>query len=393
MQRWIIHIDLDAFYCSVEERRNPALKGKPFAVGGRPESRGVISSCSYPARQFGVRSAMPTVRALRLCPGLLLLAPDYQAYHEASKQVMEQLFLVTPVIEQVSIDEAFLDISNLPGDPLAIAHQLQNRILSELQLPCSLGIATSKLVAKIATEVGKAAGSPGKPPNAITLVPAGQEAEFLARLPVIALWGIGPKTASRMAEKGIQTIGDLAGFTEEELIKLFGKFGHDLYLYARGIDDRPVETSHEVKSISREITFPQDISDKEILLRTLYELAEDVSIQLQRENLSGTIIKLKLRWPDFTTLSRQVTLSIPTQQSEVISQTAQQLLEKTWKPPRKVRLIGVGISGFSKSVRQLSLWQSETDYPELLKAAIEELRQRFGYQIIRYGNSSSDGRK
>ncbi len=382
MPRKVIHIDLDAFYCSVEERRNPALRGKAFAVGGKPEERGVISSCSYAARQKGVRSAMPTGRALRLCPEMLVLPPDFSAYHAASQQVMERLFQVTPLVEQISIDEAFLDVTALSDDPEDIARRLQARIHSELELPCSLGIASNKLVAKIATDVGKSVHRAASPPNALTVVPEGAEAEFLAPLPVIALWGIGPKTAARMAEMGIYTIGDLAKWSEYELIKRFGKNGHDLYLHARGIDDRPVVTTHEAKSISREVTYARDIGEPSILFATLHELAEDVAQRLQREALSGITIKLKLRWHDFTTLSRQTTLPAATQEAETIYQEALKLLNAVWQPGRKVRLIGVGVSKFTSVHRQLSLWDVLAKKNDRLEKLRSDFRRQYGDHII-----------
>ena len=289
------------------------------------------------------------------------MPPDYHAYSQASHQVMDRLRQVTPLVEQISIDEAFLDVSDLPDEPDLIARQLQERIRAELELPCSLGIAANKLVAKIATDVGKVANRGSGPPNALTRVQAGHEAEFLAELPTIALWGIGPKTAARMAELGINTIGQLAGWSEGDLVRLFGKHGHDLYSHARGIDDRPVETSHEIKSISRETTYARDVSDPAVLDNTLRELVESVGNQLRKEGFSGTTIKLKLRWPDFTTLTRQVTLPAPTNQDEIIYQAARKLFTDTWQSPRKARLIGVGISGFEQSLRQLSLWEDKDE--------------------------------
>jgi DNA polymerase-4 len=210
MSRKILHLDLDAFFCAVEEQRNPDLAGKPFAVGGRPEERGVVASCSYPARLYGVHSAMPMARARRLCPGLMIISSRHSVYSQVSRQVMERLHRLSPLVEQVSIDEAFLDVSDLLDTGEEIARRLQQEIKAELSLPCSIGIASNKLVAKIANDVGKAANRSGKPPNAITNIPVGQEAEFLAPLPVERLWGVGPKTAERLFRIGIRLIGDLA---------------------------------------------------------------------------------------------------------------------------------------------------------------------------------------
>jgi DNA polymerase-4 len=208
--RTIIHLDLDAFFCAVEEQRDPSLRGKPFAVGGRPESRGVVASASYMARKFGVRSAIPMAQAVRLCPELLVVSPNFAAYRAASRQVMERLHALTPLVEQISIDEAFLDVTALaePGNALAV--RLQATIRDELALSCSLGVATNKLVAKVATDVGKSLVRSGKMPQAICVVPPGEEAAFLAPLPATALWGVGPKTAEKLAELGMHTIGDIA---------------------------------------------------------------------------------------------------------------------------------------------------------------------------------------
>jgi len=396
MPRKIIHLDLDAFFCSVEERRKPDLRGKAFAVGGTPESRGVVSSCSYAARQKGVRSAMPMAKALRLCPGLLIVDPDHKAYSAASHQVMERLHQVTPLLEQISIDEAFLDVSDLPEEAETIARRLQEQVRSELGLPCSLGIASNKLVAKIATDKGKADALKGGqytggPPNAITVVPPGHEAEFLAPLPAIALWGIGPKTAARLAADGLLTIGDLARCSHSELAKRFGKNGVEIAQHARGIDDRPVETSHEIKSVSREVTFAKNVSDPQFLHRTLRELADDVGRSLRKEGLAGSTVKLKLRWSDFTTLTRQVTLPQPANLDDTVYAAASELFNKAWQPRQPVRLIGVGVSGFEKPVQQLSLWdstpekQKQQEKTRRLQNAVDALHDKYGGKILKRG--------
>src|SRR5512146_542698 len=312
MPRTILHIDLDAFYCAVEETRNPELRGKAFAVGGKPEERGVVASCSYAARRMGIRSAMPMSRALRLSPGLIIIPSRHRHYSEVSHQVMERLRALTSLMEQISIDEAFLDISDIQESPEIIARNLQARIRNELQLPCSIGIASNKLVAKIATEVGKSlalreikAQGEIKPPNALTIVPFGEEATFLAPLPAEMLWGVGPKTSARLTELGIHTIGDIAKWPESEMIRMFGENGRDLARHSKGIDDRPITTERETKSISQEITFSRDVRDDKILEKTLQEQSAEVARQLRKNDLAGSTIKLKIRWPDFTTLTRQ----------------------------------------------------------------------------------------
>jgi DNA polymerase-4 len=390
MARKIIHLDLDAFFCAVEEQRDPSLQGKPFAVGGRPEQRGVVSSCSYAARQCGVRSAMPMGRALRQCPGLIIVSGHYARYSEASRQVMDILRQYTPLVEQVSIDEAFLDLSDLPEAVELLAHQIQAAIHEKVGLPCSLGAASNKLVAKIATDAGKAAclraGGAPHPPNAITVVPPGEEAAFLRPLPVQALWGVGPKTAERLQELGIHTIGELADCPAEELVRLFGKHGAGLSCYAHGSDDSPIVTEHEAKSISQETTFARDVRDPEALRKTLRQLSEQVGRALRKAGLKGRTVKLKLRWHDFTTLTRQVTLSAPCDLDEEIYQAALGLFEGVWKPGGLVRLLGVGVSHFeAPPARQLSLWEGGTAERQRLQQALDELQERYGKKTIRRG--------
>ena len=268
-QRKIIHLDLDAFFCAVEELRDPALRGKAFAVGGRPESRGVVASCSYPARRFGVHSAMAMGQALRLCPDLIIVPTHHGEYSAVSRQVMARLHAVTPLVEQISIDEAFLDVTERAEPPDELAQQLQVTIRRELGLPCSMGVATNKLVAKIANNVGKAAAHGEGPPNAIRVVPPGEEAIFLAPLPCDALWGVGPKTAERLAALGMHTIGAIAAWPADDLARRFGKNGAELARHALGLDDRPIVTQHERKSASQETTFDRDVSDGDALRRTL----------------------------------------------------------------------------------------------------------------------------
>jgi DNA polymerase IV len=380
--RKIIHLDLDAFFCAVEELQDPALKGKPFAVGGRPDERGVVASCSYPARMFGVHSAMPMNQALRLCPGLIIVSHRHDLYSQFSSDVMDCIAQRSPLVEQISIDEAFLDISDLPGSGESVARSLQAEINSRLTLPCSLGIASNKLVAKIANDVGKSAGPRGLPPNAIKVVPFGQEAAFLAPLPVSALPGIGKKTASRLEPLGVKTIGDLALLPERELASLFGKNGLEMARHARGSDDRPVITSHTIKSISQETTFARDVSEAETLRRTLFQLAEGVGYRLRKSGLAGTTVKIKIRWPDFSTISRQLTLDQPTSQDGEIFKAASELFLKEWKPGKPVRLLGVGMASLGKPARQVGLWENGLPKEVRLQQAIDDLRDRYGWDAL-----------
>ena len=406
MPRTILHLDLDAFFCAVEETRDPSLRGKPFAVGGKPDERGVVSSCSYAARAFGVRSAMPMSRALRTCPGLIIVESHYRLYSQFSKQVMERLGRLTPLLEQISIDEAFLDLSDLRDPPERLARDLQAGIRDELDLPSSIGIASNKLVAKIATEVGKKAalhrpstagrqaspsaqGSVG-PPFALTIVPAGEEAAFLTPLPADMLWGVGPKTAARLVELGIHTIGDIARWPESELTSLFGEHGRDLSRHARGIDERPIVTEYETKSISQETTFVRDVSDDKMLASTLRGLAEQVGRRLRQGDLAGGTVKLKIRWPDFTTLTRQSTLRQPTDQGEEIASIAATMLKSVRRSGQSVRLIGVGVSHLGPPVRQLSLWDDGGEKSRKLQEAVDALQEKYGRGVIKRGEQLED---
>ncbi len=387
MPRAILHLDLDAFFCAVEEQHNAALRGTAFAVGGRADERGVVASCSYAARRCGVRSAMPMAQALRLCPGLLIVPHRHGAYRAASRAVMQRLEDVTPLLEQISIDEAFMDVTGLPGAGAGLARQIQRRINAELGLPCSFGVATNKLVAKIANNVGKASASGDGPPNAVTVVPPGEEAAFLAPLPVRELWGIGPKTAEKLASFGVHTVGDLARLPPDFLAQRFGKLGAELALRAQGVDDRPVVTEHETRSISRETTFARDVSDADTLRHTLRQLADDVGRRLRGEGLRGSTVRLKLRWADFTTLTRQMTVAAPVDQDGAIYQAALRLFEQTWTPGQPVRLIGVGVAGLQGQAVQLSLWDAPAPQDDRrLLETLDRLRDRFGDNIIRRGS-------
>jgi DNA polymerase IV len=386
--RKILHLDLDAFFCAVEEQHQPHLKGKPFAVGGQPDQRGVVASCSYAARVYGVRSAMPMAQAVRQCPDLIIVAHRRGAYGDMSHKVMAVLRDLTPLVEPISIDEAFLDVTMLPDSTDSIARRLQARINADLDLPCSLGVATNKLVAKIANNVGKAAARGDTPPNAIKVIPPGHEAAFLAPLPVQELWGVGPKTAEQLARLGIRTIGDLARWPADDLAARFGKHGADLAQRAQGLDTRPVETEHETKSISKEVTFSRDENNGDRLRTTLRELCDGVGRQVRQAELAGRTITLKLRWSDFATLTRQTTLGHTTDQDAEIYAAALALFRAHWPVGRAVRLIGVGISGFETPHRQLGLWDDPDEIAEQqrLQSTLDDLRERFGDGAIQRGN-------
>ena len=386
MPRTILHLDLDAFYCSVEEIQNPQLRGKSFAVGGKPDERGVVASCSYAARALGIRSAMPMSRAIKLCRDLIIVSGRHHLYGEYSQKVMDKLHGLTPLVEQISIDEAFLDISDIQADKPRLALDLQLSIRNELNLPSSVGIASNKLVAKIATEVGKKSSKKkNEPPFGFTVVPVGDEAKFLAPLPADMLWGVGPKTNARLAELGIHTIGDIANWPEKELVNLFGENGRDLWQHAHGIDNRPVSTESETKSISQETTYNVDVSDEKTLEKTMREQARDVARQLRKNDLTGKTVKVKLRWSDFTTITRQTTLPTSTDNEDEIFHAAVKLMKAVRKPNQPVRLIGVGVSGIGAPVRQLSLWDVGSEKSRKLQEVVDQLQDKYGKSIIKKG--------
>jgi len=386
-QRWIIHVDLDAFFASVEELLNPELRGKPIIVGGRADQRGVVAAASYAVRAFGVRSAMPTAQALRLCPQAILVSPRHNEYGRRSRAVMDILHEITPQVEQFSIDEAFLDVTGcelLWGQPEEIARLIQTRIKEEQHLPASLGVASSKLVAKIACDWGK--------PQGLVVVQPGEERAFLAPLPIERLWGVGKVTGARLRAFGLRTIGDLAAWPEEKLVQQFGDLGRGLYLNARGIDRRPVgdiarslrvHGSREQRSISQERTFSQDVGDRKILLRTLLSMTESVAARLRRRRLVAQTVRIKLRRADFTTFTRQQTLDQPTDQGQVIYERARRLLERNWREGQMLRLLGVGVSGLLDDAGyQLSLFDRTDQRRTRLNRALDDIQARFGREAI-----------
>ena len=386
MVRVIIHLDLDAFFCGVEEQRDPSLHGRAFAVGGQPDKRGVVASCSYAARKFGVRSAMPMSQAVRLCPDLTIVRHHFDDYRAASRKIMEYLNTLTPLVEQISIDEAFLDITGVRNAGKPLAETIQLTIREQFGLPCSMGVASNKLVAKIANNIGKSNASKitDGAPNAINVIPNGSEDNFLKPLPIRELWGIGPKTAEKLHAMRIYHIGDLTKLSQVELKKHFGKLGEELYFRARGIDDRPVETIHDTKSISKETTFEIDVKDEAVLLKTLRQLADGVGRQVRKQNLHGKTVSIKLRWSDFTTITRQITLPQPIDGDARIYQSALEIFRQAWSKGRPIRLIGVALSGFDNPVHQLSLWDAPTsDENRRLQDTLDTLKDRFGESTIK----------
>ena len=383
MPRKILHLDLDAFFCAVEELRDPALKGKPFAVGGLPEHRGVVASCSYAARRFGIHSAMSMGQALRRYPDLVVVHGRHSEYAAYSCKVMAHCANLSHLVEQISIDEAFLDVSDLRAAAETLARELQAAIWDDLHLPCSIGVATNKLIAKIANNVGKSRATGTGAPMAITVVLPGEEAAFLAPLSITELWGVGPKTAAQLTVLGIVTIGDLARLPAADLLRHFGEHGRDLAQRARGEDDRPVMTEHEIKSVSHETTFEVDVTDDELLRRTLRHLAEGVGRRLRQTGVQGNTVRLKLRWADFTTITRQVTLEEPTDLDAEISAAVVMLFDKAWSDGQPVRLIGVGVSGLREPVQQLGLWETPSEKGRKLQETLDAVRERFGSDAVK----------
>ncbi|GAA5342701.1 MAG: DNA polymerase IV [Anaerolineaceae bacterium] len=393
MERKILHLDLDAFFCSVEELLDPSLKGKPFAVGGNPQGRGVVSSCSYAARKFGVHSAMPMARALSLCPELIVIHHRHGLYGEYSNKVMDILRSYTPLFQQVSIDEAFLDVSDLPKPAGVIAQEIQERVDHELHLPCSLGVATNKLVAKVANDFGKSQVKSGQAPRQITIVPPGEEAAFLAPLDIQSLWGIGPKTSQKLHGQGIHTIGQLAALSVAELEAYFGNNALEMHARALGIDPSPVHSEREVKSVSNEVTFTKDTTDSEVLRQTLRALADKVGYRLRQAGFAGSVVQIKLRYSNFETITRQTALPQPTNLDDEIYAAAEKLFEANIIPTRAVRLIGIGVSRLNPPYRQLSLWDNNQDEKEKLASAIDQLKEKYGQDVIKRASMMKNPKK
>ncbi len=349
--RAIVHLDLDAFYAAVEVLENPDLAGQPLLIGGRPEERGVVSTASYPARAFGVRSAMPMYRALQLCPQAVVLSPRHRLYRDYSRRVMALLDQAASLVEPVSIDEAYLDLSDRVAvwqEAVDLARGLQQRVRDEVGLSASLGVATNKLVAKVASDQDK--------PGGLTVVPPGEEAAFLAPLPVRVLWGIGPVTAQSLANMGLTTVGELSRVPEAELRARFGKHGAQMARQARGVDRRPVVVERERKSVSQERTFSHDLRDPRALCRQLWRLSRGVADHLQRAGLAAGTVTIKLRYADFSTLTRQTSLSVPTDDERRIYRVALSLLRRAWQRGRPVRLLGVAARDLVPPPGQLPLF-------------------------------------
>lgn len=377
----VLHVDLDAFYASVEQLADPALRGRPVVVGGLGP-RGVVAAASYEARRFGVHSAVPMARARRACPDGVFLSPRFDAYNAASRQVMSILRDVTPLVEPLALDEAFLDVRGArrsQGDAPAIGASIRQRVRDETGLVASVGVATTKLVAKLASDLAK--------PDGMLVVEAGRELALLHPLPVERLWGVGPATRARLARFGIVTVGDLAATPEETLVRALGSAaGSQLHALAWNRDDRRVEPNQETKSIGHEETFPHDIRDRGTLERELLRMGDRVAARLRAADRVGRTVVLKARYGDFRTVTRSRTLPSPTDLAAVVSRTANELL-RDLDVGDGLRLLGV-------SVHQLELPQTGNEQQQLsfddeagprspavrgdLERAVDRVRSRFG---------------
>lgn len=379
--RALLLVDLDAFFASVEQLDHPEWRGKPVIVGGRSDRRGVVSTASYEARAFGVHSAMPSATAERLCPDAIWTSSHFDRYHELSAQVMGILKDESPLLEQMSIDEAYLDVS--PGrytgeDPVAIAARIQARV-AELGITCSIGVATGKAVAKIASDMDK--------PRGLTVVYPGGEAAFLAPMDVRAMPGIGKQSAERLRRIGIRTLGALADAPLDKLTPLFGVNAQAVRDRARGIDPREIATESEVKSVSHERTFATDLVTREEIEDAIDMLGPMVGRRLRKKGLAGHTVTIKLRYADLSRRTAQKGLPANVDDETVFIPVAKRLIDEIWRPGDSVRLVGLGISGFEAHDEQLGLFADEelpAGNAELLSAA-DKIRDKFGDGMLKFG--------
>lgn len=378
-----MHVDLDAFFVSVEQVDHPELKGKPVVVGGRPDTRGVVAAASYEARAFGVHSAMPLRTAARLCPQCIFVEGNFARYSETSRKFMAILADFSPFIEPMGLDEAYLDVTgfeSLHGTIRQMGYAIKKRVKAELGINVSVGIANSKVVAKIASDASK--------PDGLIEVAPGGEAAFLTPLPIRRMPGIGEKTEPIFRRLGIDTIGKLARVPAEGLKKLLGNHGEHLRNMALGIDDSPVQSREEAKSMSRETTFGEDLHDRSVLEATLRYLSERVGAGLRQNGRFARCVTLKLRYTDFMTITRNRTLQQVTDADGVIFDAGLTLLRAALlKEKKAVRLIGIGVTGFSESGRQLSLLDDTNLRLEKLDKAVDRIREKYGFGAIQTGRT------
>ena len=379
MQRWIIHIDMDAFYASVEQRDQPEYRGKPVIVGGI-SVRGVVSAASYEARRFGVHSAMPMVQAKRLCPQGIFLFPDHRKYADISRQIHTILSAFSPLVEPLSLDEAFLDVSGmnlLADDPVQLARQIKQRIREELDLIASAGVAPNKFLAKLASDLGK--------PDGLFVVRYGEEKNVLENLPIRRLWGVGETTAQVLKKLRVETIGQLAKMEVSRLEPYLGKMAFELKRLACGVDERPVVPEAAAKSIGRENTFEQNLTDRTELLSHLLEMSEQVGRRLRHSLLAGRTVTVKVRFASFRTITRSRTVSEPTCLDDEIYKIVRDIFNGVILT-EGVRLLGVTVSHLSEGMQTASLFgMEEQEKKQAVYKAIDKLKDRFGEDIVRHG--------
>ncbi len=379
---------MDAFFAAIEQLDNPQYRGKPVIVGADPRGgrgRGVVSTCSYEARKYGIHSAMPISEAYRRCPGGIFLPVRGKRYSQMSKRVMAIVATFSPVVEQISIDEAFVDMTgsaHLFGGPEEAARAIKLRIREETGLTASVGIAPNKFLAKIASDLQK--------PDGLVIVPEGREKEFLRDLPIRRLWGVGEKTGAYLERIGIDTIGQLAEMPLEDLTKRFGKWGLSLWQLANGIDHRPVSPIRLRKSISVERTFAEDVDDPAVIEQTLFRLAEQLSRDMRQNGLKGRTITLKLRLEDFSTFTRSRTLPEFTDSAKVLRAISLDLVRKVWHRDRRVRLLGIGASHLNiVEGEQLSLFEEIDPLEERITRLLDDLNRRFGEGTLKRASLGS----
>ena len=383
MARRIMHIDLDAFFVSVEQAQNPELQGKPVVVGGKPDRRGVVASASYEARKFGLHAGMPLATASHLCPQAIFIVGNFHKYRDASQKFMAILADFSPYLEPLGIDEAYLDATGfepIHGSIREMATSIKQRIKDELGICASVGIAGGKVVAKVASELSK--------PDGLLEVPTGEERSFLSPLPVAKLPGIGKKSERILKGLGIQTIGQLASLPLGILKSHFGAYAELMHKRANGIDERKVEPPAAAKSISRETTLVKDSRDLSLLAATLRYLSERVgSDLLQQDKLAGCVA-IKLRFADFTTITRQYTLSQASDTDQTIFDTGTRLMKKELSREKQaVRLVGIGVSNLVEAGRQLDMLDSSTQRLEKLNKTIDHIRKKYGFTAIQTGRT------
>jgi DNA polymerase IV len=396
-QRTILHVDMDAFFVSVELLRRPELRGQPVVVGGSG-GRGVVAAASYEARAYGIFSAMPSARARRLCPHAVFLPGDHAHYGVVSDRVMEIFRSFTPLVEPVSLDEAFLDVTGVRrsrGDGPTTAHRIREEVLAREGLTCSVGVAPSKMLAKLASEAAKPRASTEgpQPGEGVHVIAPGEELDFLHPLPARALWGVGPATLTRLERMGVRTVGDIADLSESALVGALGSaHGRHLALLARGIDARPVEPDQQLKSVGHEETFAHDHHEQETLAREAVRMADAVSWRLRRTGLAGRTVTLKVRYADFQTITRSSTLPTTVDDGPAVARAALSLLAEHVDPTPGVRLLGVSVSGLTTgAAQQLSF--EDVDGPSWHEAsgAVDAIRDRFGDRAI--GPASAVGER